>query len=315
MSSIIRTLIIVIMLFGLTGCYNPKELDDLAYVIAIGVDKGKEQDLSVTFQIAIPLNISGEGSSPGKETSTLLTVDADSVYGAVSKINSEISKEVNLSQNKLVVFSEELAKEGLEGYINPFVSNREIRPTSSVVVSKSSAKDFLSTIAPKLETNPARYLDLMLSSHYYSGYSVSSELLNFYWDIQSEYEEPIAILAEINTDSEEENQKSKVSNSSVSSSGNSENSEGNIKENSTPIFSGLAAFAGTTMVGEFTEEEVIPHLILTSGLQPINFEVPDINNQEMITTVTLSQPIKPKIEIDVINNIPKIIAVIPKANS
>ncbi len=103
--------LLLCFVFLLTGCYDARELDDLAYVIAIGIDKGDKTDLKVTFQIAIPVNIAGEGSSTGKETSTLLTIDSDSVYGAVSKANTEISKEINLSQNKMIVFSEELAKE------------------------------------------------------------------------------------------------------------------------------------------------------------------------------------------------------------
>lgn len=294
MSRMIRMLIILIsLLCVLTGCYDANELDDLAYVIAIGIDKGTSKTLQVTFQIAIPVNISGESSSPGKETSTLLTIDADSVYEAVSLANAQISKEVNLSQNKMVVFSEELAKDGLEGYINPFVTNKEIRPRTSVVVCKSTSREFLSTITPVLETNPARYLDLILSSHSYSGYNIGTELVDFYWNEQSPYVEPIAILAEISNN-----------NSGNSKDNNSPSQE--VNENPTPKFSGIAVFSGAKMIGELKEDEIIPHRILTNSLQPVNFALPDIKETDKITTVTLSQISKSKIKLNLENNIPQI---------
>ncbi|MBQ9267489.1 MAG: Ger(x)C family spore germination protein [Clostridia bacterium] len=305
MAKIVRTLIIACcLIYLLAGCYDPRELDDLAYVIAIGIDKGDEKDLKVTFQIAIPVNISGEGSSTGQETSTLLTVDSNSVYGAVSQANTEISKEINLSQNKMIVFSEELAKEGLEGYINPFVTNKEIRPRTSIVICKSTAKEFLTTITPILEPNPARYLDLMLSSHSYSGFNVGTELVDFYWNVQSKYTQPIAILAKPKENSKK--QDSSSGNSGGGGGGPADAEESTVAENSTPVFIGIAAFSGTTMVGELLDEEVIPHLILTNTLSPANFEVPDINDETKTTTVTISQKKRPQIELTLENDIPKI---------
>ena len=98
-----------------------------------------------------------------------------------------------------------MLKSGLEGYINPFVTNKEIRPRTSIVISKSTAKDFLTTITPILEPNPARYLDLMLSSHSYSGFNVGTELVDFYWNIQSKYAQPIAVLAETKNEQQDSN--------------------------------------------------------------------------------------------------------------
>ena len=94
------------MLFGLTGCYNPKELDDLAYVIAIGLDKGTEDNILVSYQIAVPIKIAGEGSDGGKGSTTIVTLETDSLYNSISRANTMISKEITLSHNKLIVISE-----------------------------------------------------------------------------------------------------------------------------------------------------------------------------------------------------------------
>ena len=48
-------LILLLPLF-LTGCYDRFELDNLAYVIAIGVDTGENGNVNITYQIAYVKN-------------------------------------------------------------------------------------------------------------------------------------------------------------------------------------------------------------------------------------------------------------------
>ena len=57
--------LLTIILLTFTGCLGKTELEDFAYVIAIGVDKGSEDNYLVTYQIAVPIKIAGEGSQGG----------------------------------------------------------------------------------------------------------------------------------------------------------------------------------------------------------------------------------------------------------
>lgn len=63
---LLKIFIICLLPFLITGCYDRKELDDLAYAIALGIDKGEEENLNITYQIAIPLKISGTDSKSRK---------------------------------------------------------------------------------------------------------------------------------------------------------------------------------------------------------------------------------------------------------
>jgi len=56
------------------------------------------------------------------------TVEAPSIYSGLNMINSYVSKQLNMSQIKVLVFSEELAREGIEKYINALM--REENSTS-----------------------------------------------------------------------------------------------------------------------------------------------------------------------------------------
>lgn len=194
------SLLIILLLLPilLTGCFEKREIEDLAYVIAIGIDKGKEEGkVSISFQIAVPIKIAGEGSNgSGKESTSLITLETDSISNAVSRADTMISKEITLSHNKIIVFSEELAKEGIDYYLSAFVTNREIRPKTSVIIHKGKAEDFLKNLEPVLESNPARYYDLILDSNEYTGYATDNSLFRFYLSVRDELSSPYAMLTE-----------------------------------------------------------------------------------------------------------------------
>ena len=161
-------IILTLCTFLLTGCYNKKELDNLAYVIALGADVGSGDELNITYQIAVPIKISSDSGKTGEENYITHTVTANSLYTGNSKVNSLTSKEVNLSHVKLIVYSEELAKQDLSGHINSLVSNVAIRPKTTVALCKGKAKDFLENITPNLEASPARYYELLFESQKYN---------------------------------------------------------------------------------------------------------------------------------------------------
>ena len=63
-------LLLLCSLFFMTGCYDKTELDNYAYVIGIGLDvnnksgdDGEKSDVSITYQIAIPVIMAGEENS------------------------------------------------------------------------------------------------------------------------------------------------------------------------------------------------------------------------------------------------------------
>lgn len=59
----LKTLLILVMLivcaFTLSGCYNSEGLEALAYVVALGIDKGENNKLRLTLQIATTNSDSG----------------------------------------------------------------------------------------------------------------------------------------------------------------------------------------------------------------------------------------------------------------
>ena len=310
--------------FLLTGCYNKKELDNLAYVIALGADVGSGDELNITYQIAVPLKISSDSGKTGEENYITHTVTANSLYTGNSKVNSLTSKEVNLSHVKLIVYSEELAKQDLSGHINSLVSNVAIRPKTTVALCKGKAQEFLEKITPNLEASPARYYELLFESQKYTDDTIASELINFYSTASAlDQATTLLILSNQSGDNEkssktknEENtkneqqvtgisNKSDQSGKSGSNGGGEEKSE-DKKSKSETKFLGIAAFNGGKMVGTIPEELVASHLILTSALKNGNITVDDVEEKNKLVSVHLRQNKSCKFDVNIQNETPEI---------
>ena len=108
-------LILVLCLPFLTGCYDAVSIETLAYVIAVGIDKGENNNLKLSFQIAALSNASSSdgGSSSQYKSASVISVDCSTIDHGINLINSYISKKINLSHCKAIIISEDLAYDGL----------------------------------------------------------------------------------------------------------------------------------------------------------------------------------------------------------
>lgn len=100
---------IVIIIVFTSGFNQGQEVDDFAYAIAIGFDTSTSNNIKMSFQFAKPVNASDSGSSE-PQPSFVHTVCASSISSAITLLDSYMSKRINLSHCKVVVFSEEFAK-------------------------------------------------------------------------------------------------------------------------------------------------------------------------------------------------------------
>lgn len=162
-------LILIVCLFTLCGCYDAQGLETLAYAVALGIDKGENNKIRLSLQIAILSNGSSGGSeSSQSESSTITTVDCASIDSGLALINSYISKKINLSHCKAIIISEELATEGISEYLFTLVNNIEIRPDCNIIISRTKASEYLENSQPTLESISARYYEFTLNSSEYT---------------------------------------------------------------------------------------------------------------------------------------------------
>ena len=158
--------------------------------LLFGFDVGDTERIKVTFQFTMP-NSSGENNPGETAPSVIDTVEAACIESAV---NSFVSKEVNLSHCKIVVFSEEMAKQGISKEIYSLMNKVEVRPDTNIIISTSTAEEYITSVKPSLENLVAKFYEILPRSSEYTGYTSDIHLIDFFNKLESMSEEPIAIL-------------------------------------------------------------------------------------------------------------------------
>ncbi len=292
------TFIIVIIIFcaiAFSGYLHEQDIDDLAYVIALGFDVGEESNLKITFQVSIPSengsnSDSGSSSSSSSEkgSSDTLTksIECDSIYSGLTKINSIISKDLNLSHCKFIIFSEELATEGISEYISTLENNPELRSTCNIIISTCTAEEFLNGTNPVLENSTAKYYEIITTASKYTGYTANITLNDVYTGLSDTFGETCAILGTMVENNDSSSSSEGGSSEESSSEGTSDSdSEGSSSSSSQSEISleGLAVFKGDKFVGELSVEETVSYLIITNNLKECTLSIPSpFSNDKMI---------------------------------
>lgn len=257
-------LMIFLLISSSYSYYGINGIDNLAYVLAIGLDVGDNNTLNLSLQISMPNNSEGGSSSSQSSSSVVDSVECSSINSGISLFNSYLGKEVNLSHCKVLVISEELATKGISEYLYTLSNNIEFRTDSNIIISKCDAKTFLEYSTPVLDKVSARYYEIAPTSSEYTGYTESITCNEFLTSIIDTYSEPVAILGSVNIKSTQ-----KSSQDSSYTAG-----ETPISGNNGVETMGLAVFNEDKLVGELNGLESICHLIISNKLKNAQIRIP-----------------------------------------
>lgn len=247
-------------LLMLTGCWSSKEITELMIVTGMGVDRDSDTgEYKVTLQIINPGEIASQTKTERLEVTTYQTT-GESIYEAMRRISTEVPRKMYLSHIQLVIFGEELAKEGIGKTLDFISRNHEFRTDFFILVSKgSSAEDVLNVLTPT-EASPSVSL--------YSAINVSEkiwaptkgvhldELLN---TLVSDGKQPVLTGVKVSGDRDKGDEVSSLE---------------QIKPAAITKITGFAAFNKDKLVGWLTEKEskgynyIISNITSTVGSIP-----------------------------------------------
>ena len=312
-------LVMLIMCQLTTGCYDRRELDELAYPIAVGFDKGEGKFLRMSLQIVVPTKIAGGGEGGGgegggKESVSIMTVETPTIYSGLNMVNTYVSKQINLSHVKAIIFSEELAREGIEKYINAITRGREFRGNAYILVAKgtgNSAEKFMREVKPELESNPAKYYEMVLNAFDYTGFTAEATLISFYRNMTSHTTQPMAVLA--NVSEFEKSEDITLEYSTYKQKGRNYPLPGDYTAGNMPKVGnlktevmGMAVFDGARMVGEMDGEETSYHLMVEGKYGYSYVTIPDPEAKDLFVLLNLRQDRRPKKKVEMIGDKPHI---------
>ena len=283
-------ILIMIFLLGFCSSYASLNIDRLSYVIAIGIDTSPQNKMKVSFQFSATSPASESGTS--SKTPTLInTVTASSLSNAINLMNSYMSKELNLSHCKVIIFSEDFAKEGISDEIYTLANDTQIRPSANILVSKCTAKSYLEKTEAELSNLISKYYETLTDSSKSTGYVSDSTIGDFYNALLCNTCQPYAILAGISSeDSGSTNMQNSQKDSDIeagSSPIEGENQSENI---------GVVVFKDDTLVGELNALETISLLTIRNDVNRFLISIPDPLNEnndlDIYLTHTFSNDIK-----------------------
>ena len=263
--------LIVIFIIAFSSSYSSLSIDNLAYVLAIAIDTSTDNKLEVSFQFSTSL--SPESGSNNKPSTIINTVTASSLSNATNLINGYLGKQINMSHCKVIIFSEELASQGISDEIYTLINDTQVRPSANIVISKCTAKYYLEQTKPELENLISSYYEKFTNSSQYTGYMPDATIGNFFNALICNNCEPYAILGGVNEGTpnnsvEIDSQKDYI-----------------IKANSSSIFGengaeniGLAVFKSDKLVGELNALETISFLNIKNDLDRFLISIPDPEN-------------------------------------
>ncbi len=307
MNKLIKILGILAFLIILSGCSDASEPDSLGYVVAIGIDSAEDGNskFDITLQFANPVKISGgasqEGGKGGQDIIKNITVSAPGIYTAVNLANHIVSKIFTLSHTKLIVFSEDLAKSGLEDILETIGRSGDIRPNTYFAVSKGKAKDFLESVKPETEVNPVRYYTMLFENDY-SGFIPHNLSQDFYFFADSDEKSTVLPLCSTS---------SKKGTHNVEGSGYQylleDFTAGEIPsdQKETEVM-GMAIFDNDKMVGEMGDIETEIYNLLAGQYKSGYASYYYSRTPGDPVTVLQQQNKKPSILVDTSSDIPKI---------
>lgn len=301
MKKIVIFFLLLTITFSLSGCYDARGIEELAYVIAIGIDTSDNDEIVLSLQFATSGDSSSgessESSSQSKETN-LTSIKCKTIDSGIALINNHISKKISLSHCQVITISEELSKKGISQYMETLINNVELRSDCSIIVTKCKAKDYLDKVEPALENLTARFYQSSLNSAEYTGYTVDITLSQFYSKMKDSYCEAYAILG--NTNSEENIEKNYELNANITA-GDSPISDKDVIDNL-----GIAVFKDDKLVGQLTGLESLCHVISNNELKQCTLSIPSPFEGNKFVDISLYNQKKPSCTVTIYDETPVI---------
>ena len=131
--------IIYIATITLAGCWNYREIDMMAAIAGIGIDKGEDERYKLTVEIA---EFVGERQSvPVGRT---ITIEGETIFDAARNGIALLGEKLYWSHAKVLILSERVAGEGVTPILDWFSRDSETREDINILIAKGSTpKDIL----------------------------------------------------------------------------------------------------------------------------------------------------------------------------
>ncbi|WHX98969.1 Ger(x)C family spore germination protein [Neobacillus sp. DY30] len=148
----LRTVIAMSSLLLLTSCgTEPKQLERLGLITAIGFDLKKENEIKGTVSVT-------KFDPMAKVMTNLITADANTLQTLRAEENLAIDQRLEMGQLRCVIYSEELAEKGIIQLVNALNRDPTVGNMVYLTIAEKDAFSIISMDEKKIKVNIGTYL-------------------------------------------------------------------------------------------------------------------------------------------------------------
>jgi spore germination protein KC len=274
----IKLTAIIVLSVMFTGCWDYRELNDMAIVIMIGVDK-EDDNFIVTTQI---INANKGGSSSGSSSAisevpvVVYSAEGKTVHEALKNALVTLPKEEYLGHLAVLVFGEKLVMNNdVTDYIDFFDRFSESRKAYKLLVVKDGkASDFLKILTPLIEIPGVYVHDLIETNNTVQGTLGFTTLEDFNINLYLTGNEPTITALKIVGDPED---------------GSSKDSIESLTPKTRIEIAGITVFKNKKAVGYLNLDESIGYSFLKNNFKAGSIAFPCDEKNYGTITITSSK--------------------------
>ncbi|MDM5327006.1 Ger(x)C family spore germination protein [Neobacillus sp. CF12] len=150
--------LVFLNLFFISGCWNYREIDQLAIVAGAAIDKQDDKYL-VSAEI---VNVTG--GKEAKVSPKVVTGIGDTIFDAIRNTIKISGKQLYWAHSEILIISQEIAREGVVEVIDLFARDPETRMSSNLLISKEkTAKEILEQQSITTEIQSSQINKMLMS--------------------------------------------------------------------------------------------------------------------------------------------------------
>lgn len=141
---IVGLFLIISISMGLVSCYDYKDINRITFATSMIFDENPVGDLEIYIDTMKPYRSSNESSDKGKRI--IYKGIGKTVAEALKDINMQASSNINYTQCKAYIFTEDVAKSGIRKYMDVINKNQELMIKSYMFVLFGNPEELLTQV-------------------------------------------------------------------------------------------------------------------------------------------------------------------------
>ena len=196
------------IVFTQTACWDKKEVEDLAIVLAVGIEPGEDDKVKIIVQNVNPAAVGkgaggdgggGGGMGLGTKSYRNRSAEGQTIFDAIRELSRQSPQQLFFAHNQLIIISEDLAKKrGIKDIIDFLERNPQIRRNTWILVARGIELATLLDEPGRLETTPSQRIFEIIDQRDFSSEYAIQRLGDFLETMESGDIEPYTAVVESN---------------------------------------------------------------------------------------------------------------------